>query len=268
MTAALHPLHAAILGVVEGLTEFIPVSSTGHLIVARDLLGLSGAKVDAFLVFIQLGAILAVLWHYRAMLLGLLAGWRRLPAARRLLLNLVAGTLPAVVIGLPTDDWIEAHLFKTLPVCLAFIAGGLAILWVERRFTRPAVATLDEIPLARAAGVGLVQVLAILWPGISRSGATILGGLGLGLSRRAATEFSFLLAVPALLGAGTLKLWGVRGQLAAADLPGLSIGFLVSFAVALLVIRGLLAYVSRRSFAPFAWYRLAAGAAGLLLLAW
>ena len=262
----LSALQAAILGVVEGATEFIPVSSTGHLVLAQELLGLSGAKQNAFSIFIQLGAILAVVWLYRAKILRLVAGWRRLPEARRLALNLVVATLPAVLIGLPTEDWIEARLFKPVPVCLALLLGGAAILLIERRFRKPTVHEMDAIPLGKALGVGLAQVLAILLPGVSRSGATIMGGLGLGLSRVAATEFSFFLAIPAMLGASMLKLWGARHLLMAADLPVFSIGFVVSFLVALVVIRGLLAFVSHRSFAPFAWYRMLAGAGGLLLL--
>ena len=194
-------LKAAILGIVEGVTEFIPVSSTGHLILAQDWLGFTGRKENAFIIFIQLGAILAVVWLYRRKFIDVLLNLHRDARARRLVVNLVVGTLPAVVIGLPTEKWIEARLFKPLPVALAFAIGGLAILWVERSRIRAEVGSVDDIPWKKALGVGFFQVLAVLFPGMSRSGATIIGGLVLGLSRTAATEFSFFMAIPAMLGA-------------------------------------------------------------------
>ena len=206
-------LKAAILGLVEGATEFIPVSSTGHLILTQSLLNFTGPTANAFLIFIQLGAILAVVWLYWRKFLDLLLHFWKPGKARQLVLNLVIATIPAVVIGLPTDDWIEARLFKPLPVALALVVGGIAILIIEKRKHTVKVASLDDIPLRLALGVGLIQVLSILWPGVSRSGATIMGGLVLGLSRTAATEFSFFLAVPAMLGASALKLYGVRDQL-------------------------------------------------------
>lgn len=254
-------LKAAILGLVEGATEFIPVSSTGHLIIAQNLLGFTGPTANAFVIFIQLGAILAVVWLYWRKFLDLLLNFWKPGQARQLVLNLVIATIPAVVIGLPTDDWIEAHLFKPLPVAAALIAGGIAIIILERRRHTAKVATLDDIPWKLALGVGLIQVLSILWPGVSRSGATIMGGLALGLSRVAATEFSFFLAVPAMIGASMLKLYGVRDQVGAGDLPVFAIGFVVAFVSALVVIKGLLAFVARRSFVPFGWYRIAVGAA-------
>lgn len=253
-------LKAAILGVVEGVTEFIPVSSTGHLILTQDWLGFTGRKENAFIIFIQLGAILAVVWLYRRKFIDVLLKLRRDERARRLVANLVLGTLPAVAIGLPTEKWIEARLFHPLPVALAFAVGGLAILWVERSSIRAEVASVDDIPLKKALGVGLFQVLAVVFPGTSRSGATIIGGMVLGLSRTAATEFSFFMAIPAMLGASVIKLWKVRDLVTAADVPLFAVGFAVSFVSAALVIRGLLAYVSRRSFAPFAWYRIGFGA--------
>jgi len=258
---------AAILGVVEGVTEFIPVSSTGHLIVVQDWLGFSGSKENAFMIFIQLGAILAVVWLYRKKFLDVLFNLRRDARARRLVVNLVIGTLPAVVIGLPTEKWIEAHFFRPLPVALAFVLGGVAILWVERNRIRAEVASVDDIPLKKALGVGCFQVLAILFPGTSRSGATIIGGLVLGLSRTAATELSFFLAIPAMLGASVIKLWKVRALLSTADIPVFGVGFLVAFLSAAVVIRALIAYVSRRSFDPFAWYRILFGLL-LLVLYW
>lgn len=260
-------LEAVLLGLVEGVTEFIPVSSTGHLILVQNWLNFTGAKENAFVIFIQLGAILAVLWLYRVKLFTVALTWHRDLQARQLIINLILATLPAVVIGLPTEDWIEAYLFKPVPVALALLIGGLAILWIEAMHKRVTVATVDDIPMAKAIGVGLIQVLSILFPGVSRAGATIMGGLVLGLSRTAATEFSFFLAIPAMLGATIIKLVGVRDILTINDLPLFGVGFVVAFVAALVVIRGLLAFVSHRSFAIFAWYRIIFGAL-LLVLYW
>jgi len=260
-------LKAAVLGIVEGVTEFIPVSSTGHLILSQDLLGFTGRKENAFIIFIQLGAILAVVWLYRKKFIDIALNLHREPTARGLVMNIIVATLPAVVIGLPTEKWIEAHLFRPLPVALAFVAGGLAILLIERWRKTPKVESVDHIPLKQAFGVGLIQVLAILFPGISRSGATIMGGLVLKLSRKAATEFSFFLAIPAMLGASVIKLIKARELMSVADLPVFTVGFVVSFFSALLVIRSLLSYVARRSFVPFAWYRIFIGAM-ILILYW
>jgi undecaprenyl-diphosphatase len=260
-------LKAALLGVVEGITEFIPVSSTGHLILVEDWLGFTGRKENAFMIFIQLGAILSVVWLYRMKFIGVVRNLHREPAARGLVLNLFIATLPAVVIGLPTENWIEAHLFRPFPVALAFALGGLAILLIEHWYKTPEVGSVDRIPMKKALGVGLFQVLAIVFPGSSRSGATIMGGLMLGLSRTAATEFSFFLAIPAMFGASIIKLYKVRELLSAADIPLFTVGFIVSFVSALLAIRRLLAYVSRKSFVPFAWYRIFFGAL-ILILYW
>jgi undecaprenyl-diphosphatase len=259
-------LKAAVLGLVEGATEFIPVSSTGHLILAQAWLGFTGRKANAFIVFIQLGAILAVVWLYRRKFGHLLLHWRRDPRARGLIVNLVIATLPAALIGLPTGDWIEAHLFKPLPVVLALVLGGLAILLIERWHRPPAVDSVDEIPMGKALQVGVLQVLAVLFPGVSRSGATIMGGLVVGLSRTSATEFSFFLAVPAMLGATLVKMAGVRDLITLGDVPTFAVGFGVAFLSALVVVRALLHFVSRRTFVPFAWYRIALGA--LLLTHW
>ncbi|HEX8360124.1 MAG TPA: undecaprenyl-diphosphate phosphatase [Longimicrobium sp.] len=257
-------LKAVILGLVEGATEFIPVSSTGHLILVQDWLGFEGKKENAFIIFIQLGAILAVVWMYRQKIVDVLRTWRT-PKSRGLMINLVVATLPAVIIGVPTEDWIEAHLFKPFPVALALVVGGIAILVVERYFRRPTVESVDDIPLSKALGVGLFQVLAMIWPGFSRSGATIMGGLGLGLSRTAATEFSFFMAIPAMLGASVIKMGDIMDVATTADIPLFATGFIVAFISALVVIRGLLAYVSRNDFKPFAWYRIAVG---IVLIAW
>lgn len=260
-------LKAAVLGVVEGATEFIPVSSTGHLILVENWLGFTGAKESAFAIFIQLGAILAVVWLYRRKLFEAVWGVLRLPRARRLWVNLVVGTLPAVAIGLPTEKWIEAHFFHPVPVAIALALGGVGILLVERRYRAPQVSEVDAIPARMALGIGLVQVLSVLFPGVSRSGATIMGGLVFGLSRTAATEFSFFLAIPAMLGASLIKMLEARELLSAADLPVFAVGFGVSFVVALVAVRQLVAFVSRHSFVGFAWYRIILGGA-LLLSYW
>lgn len=259
-------LKAIVLGIVEGVTEFIPVSSTGHLILTQDWIGFTGLKENAFIIFIQLGAILAVVWRYRMKFINVLRSLDRDRRSRNLVTNLIIATLPAVVIGLPTENWIEAHLFRPVPVALAFILGGVAIILIERRHRNPSVASVDDIPLKKAFSVGCIQVLALLFPGVSRSGATIMGGLVSGLSRTAATEFSFFLAIPAMLGASLIKLLKVRDLLSVADLPVFAVGFVVSFIAALFVIRGLLAYVSRNSFIPFAGYRIFFGV--LILVAY
>ena len=260
-------LKAALLGVVEGVTEFIPVSSTGHLIIVQNWLEFTGKKEYAFSVFIQLGAILAVIWLYREKLFTVALTWHKDKTARQLIFNLILGTLPAVVIGLPTEHWIEAHFFRPFPVAVALVAGGVAILMIERWYKKPVVDSVDAISWRTALMIGMFQVLAILFPGVSRSGATIMGGLMLGLSRIAATEFSFFLAIPAMFGASILKLTGARDLITLADIPLFSVGFLVSGISAFFVIKGLLAFVSRNSFAVFAWYRIVFGA-GLLVLYW
>ncbi|HEX8670901.1 MAG TPA: undecaprenyl-diphosphate phosphatase [Longimicrobium sp.] len=257
-------LKAVILGLVEGATEFIPVSSTGHLILFQDWLSFEGKKQNAFIIFIQLGAILAVVWVYREKIVEVLRTWRT-PRSRGLMINLVVATIPAVVIGVPTEKWIEARLFKPFPVALALVVGGIVILLVERYFRTPTVDSVDDIPLRKALGVGLFQVLAMLWPGFSRSGATIMGGLGLGLSRTAATEFSFFMAIPAMLGASVIKMGDIMDVATKADVPIFATGFIVAFISALVVIRGLLSYVSKNDFKPFAWYRIAIG---IVLIAW
>ena len=259
---------AAVLGLVEGATEFIPVSSTGHLLLATRWLGWTDARANAFLVFVQLPAILAVVWVYRAKIWDVVSTLRSREPSRRLAINIIVATLPAVIIGLPTDDWVEANLYNAPSVALALLAGGIAILIIERRTHAMRIASVDDIPIKLALGVGAFQVIAMLWPGISRSGATIIGGLMLGLSRLAATELSFFLAIPAMFGATAIKLWEARDVLTPADIPAFAVGAVVSFVSALLVIRGLLAFVSRRNFVPFAWYRIALGAVILALVFW
>jgi undecaprenyl-diphosphatase len=260
-------LKAAVMGVVEGLTEFLPVSSTGHLILAGSLLGLADAKAKVFDVAIQSGAILAVIIVYRERLLSTL---RDLPSslqARRFVLNVVIGFLPAGVVGLLAYKAIKAHLFNAPVVAGSFIVGALIILWVERRVQpEPRVATIDDLSPLDALKVGLVQCLGMI-PGTSRSGATIIGGMLLGLSRKAATDFSFFLAIPTLVGAGAYSLWKERALLSMADLPLFSVGFVVSFISAWFCVRWLLRYISTHTFVPFAWYRIVFGIV-VLVTAW
>lgn len=258
-------IKALLLGLVEGATEFIPVSSTGHLIVAGEWLGYTGARAHVFTVFIQLGAILAVMWAYRHMLWRTARSIGTDPRARQLLVNIAIAFLPAAAIGFLVEDWIDTYLFRTVTVAIALIAGGVAILLIERLHRPVTIGTLDAIPRRKALGVGLAQVLA-LFPGVSRSGATILGGYALGLSRQTATEFSFLLAIPIMIAATCYKLFKERMLLGVADVPIFAIGFVTAFVSALIVIRIFLRFVSQHSFAAFAWYRIGFGA--VLLLFW
>ena len=254
---------AMILGLVEGITELLPVSSTGHLIVAGSLLGFSGQRAATFEIVIQVGAILAVGWHYRVVLRDLLGRVLAHDAERRLGVNLVLAFLPAAGVGALLHHWIKAHLFTPVTVAAAFIVGGLVILLIE--WVRPASITTEvrAITARQALGIGCAQVLALI-PGTSRSAATILGGYTLGLSRPAATEFSFLLAIPTLLAAAGYDILKSRQLFTSADIPMFVVGTAVSFIAALLVIRGFLRYVQRHSFNAFAWYRIVFG---VLLLA-
>jgi undecaprenyl-diphosphatase len=254
-------LKAIILGLVEGITEFIPVSSTGHLIVASEWLDFTGERAKTFEIFIQLGAILSIVWLYRATFVGVIRQWSK-EGSRRLVLNLAIAFLPAAAVGFLFHDWIKAHLFHSLTVAIALIVGGVLILVIEAIKPPTRVEETSAIPPATAFGIGLAQVLS-LFPGVSRSGATIMGGYCLGLSRRAATEFSFFLAVPVMVAATLYDLLGSRDILTAADVPLFATGFIVSFLSALVVVKAFLGYVSRKSFAVFAWYRIVFGA-GLL----
>jgi undecaprenyl-diphosphatase len=255
-----------LLGIVEGVTEFIPVSSTGHLILAAELLGYDAAQWAVFNVVIQLGAILAVIvlyWRtFWAVLTGLLANR---PESWRFVRNIAIGFLPSAVLGLLLHRQIEAMLGSAAIVAWALIAGGIAILIVERSAPQGSEKGVADISFAKAAGIGLIQCLSMV-PGVSRSGATILGGLSLGVERRTAAEFSFFLAIPTMLGATTLELAKNGDNLGAAGASGIAVGFVVSFIVALVVIRWFIGIVSRRGFAPFAWYRIVAGAAALVWL--
>jgi undecaprenyl-diphosphatase len=255
-------LTAAILGVVEGLTEFLPVSSTGHLIVAGSLLGYTGDRAKLFEIVIQAGAILAVCWEYRVKLLAVAAGLFNERTAQRFVLNLLIAFLPAAVLGLAFGKAIKAHLFAPIPVASAFIVGALVILWVERRQrANPAVVRIDSVDDLRwpdALKIGCAQAFALI-PGTSRSGATIIGGMLFGLSRRAATEFSFFLAIPTLFAATGYEFVNNRPLLAGGDLSMIAVGFVIAFLSAFLVVRWLLRYVAHHDFVPFAWYRIAFG---------
>jgi undecaprenyl-diphosphatase len=249
---------AALMGIVEGLTEFLPISSTGHLILAGSLLGFTGEKMKVFEVAIQTGAIFAVMIVYRERLLATMSGLGNDAKARRFALNVAIAFVPAVLLGLAFGKVIQTHLFTPTVVATTFILGGLVILWAERR-TRPAgVETVDDMRPRDALGVGLLQCFALV-PGTSRSGATIIGGMLLGLSRRAATEFSFFLSIPTLIGAGAYSLLKQRALLSAADLPLFATGLIFSFLAAWVCVRWLLRYIATHTFTPFAWYRIAFG---------
>ena len=258
-------LTAALLGLIEGVTEFIPVSSTGHLILASHWLGETGEAAKTFDIFIQLGAILAIVWLYRHRLTHALLAAQTEPASRRFLLNLLIAFLPAAIVGFLAHDWIKARLFTPTVVAAALVVGGLLILLIERLRPREQVAEVEQVRPPTALGIGLAQVLSLV-PGTSRSGATIMGGYALGLSRRAATEFSFFLSIPVMVAATCYDLLKSRDALTMADAPAFTVGFVVAFVSALVVVKAFLGFVSRHSFAAFAWYRIALGLVLLLLL--
>jgi undecaprenyl-diphosphatase len=242
-------LHALLLGIVEGLTEFLPISSTGHLILVGDLIGFNGAKAKVFEIVIQTGAMLAIVWEYRARFLRI--DW---PLYR----NLAIAFMPAALIGLAFEHAIKAVLFKPVPVALAFIAGGLVILWAERRNHRVRVGRVDQMTWLDALKVGFAQAFALI-PGTSRSGATIIGAMLFGLSRPAATEFSFFLAVPTLVAAGGYDFLKHRALFSSADLGLFGVGLVAAFVSAIACVRWLIRYVATHDFKPFAWYRIAFG---------
>jgi len=255
-------LTAAILGLVEGLTEFLPVSSTGHLIVAGSLLDYTGERAKLFEIVIQAGAILAVCWEYRVKLTTVAAGIFRDRAAQRFVLNLFVAFLPAAILGLAFGGAIKASLFAPVPVAAAFIVGAFVILWAERRQrANPRTIRIEHVDDMRwpdALKVGIAQAFALI-PGTSRSGATIIGGMLFGLSRTAATEFSFFLAIPTLFAATGYEFVKNRHLLAGSDLSMVGVGFITAFVSAFFVVRGLLRYVAHHDFVPFAWYRIAFG---------
>jgi undecaprenyl-diphosphatase len=249
---------AAIMGIVEGLTEFLPVSSTGHLILAGSLLGFTDDKSKVFDIAIQSGAIFAVILVYWERLRSTFVGLGSDAVARRFAVNVAIGFVPAVLLGLLLGNAIKAHLFTPIVVATTFILGGFVILWAERRHSVARVETVDDMRPLDALKVGLVQCLALV-PGTSRSGATIIGGMLLGLSRKAATEFSFFLSIPTLIGAGLYSLWKERALLSAADTPVFLVGLVFSFVSAWICVRWLLRYISTHTFTAFAWYRIAFG---------
>ena len=249
---------ALVMGIVEGLTEFLPISSTGHLILAGSLLGLNDAKAKVFDLVIQTGAMLAVCWEYRSRFLGVLAGIGSQPAAQRFVCNLLLAFIPAAVLGLIFGKAIKSHLFHPVPVAIAFIVGGGVILWVERRSHTVRVESVDDMRWFDALKVGFAQAFALI-PGTSRSGATIIGGMLFGLSRKAATEFSFFLAVPTLIGAGAYDLVRNRHLFDASDLGPFAVGFVASFVSAFFCVRWLIRYIASHDFTIFAWYRIVFG---------
>jgi len=258
---------AAVMGIVEGLTEFLPISSTGHLILAGSLLGFDDDKAKVFDIAIQTGAIFAVILVYWQKIHSTVVALPRQPKARRLALNVVIGFLPAVVLGLVFGKMIKAHLFTPVVVASTFIIGGFIILWAEKRPPGSVrIEHVDDMTMWDALKVGLVQCFAMI-PGTSRSGSTIIGGMLLGLSRQAATDFSFFLAIPTLIGAGAYSLYKERALLSVADIPLFAVGLVFSFISAWLCVRWLLKYISTHDFIPFAWYRIAFGIV-VLATAW
>jgi len=259
-------LDAIILGLVEGITEFLPISSTGHLILTQSLLGLHGPAIEALLIFIQGPAILAVCWEFRKKLLHTAFSLHNEPASRRFVINLLIVFLPVAVLALLFGDEIKAVLFKPVAVAIALVVGGVIILWAERRKHSERVQDVDQLTAADALKLGAFQALSLI-PGTSRSGATIIGGLLCGLSRRTAAEFSFFVAIPVLLSATAYELWKERAAIAQFDPVPLTIACVVSFVSALLAVKFLIRFVSRHSFAAFAWYRIVFGAV-ILVTAW
>jgi undecaprenyl-diphosphatase len=258
-------LKAAIMGVVEGLTEFLPVSSTGHLILAGSLLDFNDPRGKLFEIVIQSAAILAVVWEYRARLGRVVTGLGTDPLARRLLINVAIAFLPLAVLGVLFGKMLKANLFNAPTVATTFILGAFVILWAERRQHAVRVHSVDEMTPLDALKVGIAQAFALI-PGTSRSGATIIGGMLFGLSRQVATEFTFFLAIPTLGLAGAYSLYKERALLSVDDLGMWTVGMVTSFISAFLCVRWLLRYVSTHSFVPFAWYRIAFGL--LVLVTW
>jgi undecaprenyl-diphosphatase len=271
-------IKALILGVVEGLTEFLPISSTGHLILAGDLLNFNDDKGKAFEVIIQFGAILAVCWEFRQKIFSVIAGLGKRPLANRFAINVIVASLPAIVLALLLGKYIKAHLFAPVPVATAFIVGGLIILWAERladrrrdvyKVIQRTIHHVEDLSIKDAIKVGLAQCAALI-PGTSRSGATIIGGMLFGLPRQVATEFSFFLAIPVISGATVYELFKLRHDMAAIVWPEfgpvLAVGFIAAFISAFVCVRWLIHYVSHHNFRPFAWYRIVFGL--IVLITW
>lgn len=256
-------LQVLILGVVEGLTEFLPISSTGHQIIVADLIGFDGDRAKAFNIIIQLGAILAVVWEYRRKILEVTFNVPRQRQAQSFTLNLIIAVLPAVVLGVLFADQIHDYLFNAITVAMALVIGGVIMLWAEKRKHEVTVEEVDDMTWKDALKIGCAQCLAMI-PGTSRSASTIIGGLLFGLSRRAATEFSFFLAMPTMVGAAVYSGYKYRELFQPGDLPVFALGFVVSFVFAMIAVRGLLKFIANHSYAVFAWYRIGFG---LLILA-
>ena len=256
--SAFEVFQAVVLGLVEGLTEFLPISSTGHLIVAGDLLKYTGDQAKTFSIVIQLGAILAVCWHYRDRLQTILATLLENSTSQRLVFHLFLAICPSALFGLALHSLIKKHLFNPTTVAIALIAGGFIILLVERKERDVRISTMEELTWIDALKLGFAQAVSLI-PGVSRSGATIIGGLLFGLSRQAATEFSFFLAIPTMFLATGYDLFSSWESLSSHDLPFFLIGFVVAFASALVAIRGLLWYVAHHDFRAFAYYRILFG---------
>jgi len=260
-------VQAALLGVVQGLTEFLPVSSTAHLLIGERLLGFSDPG-SVFTEMIQLGSILAIMWLYRAKIVETVLGLTTQPAARRFALVLFIAFLPAVIVAALASDYIETVLHRSIPVmALAFVLGGIAILIVERFGPRATVRRVDDVSIGQAAGIGLYQMLALI-PGVSRSGATIVGGMLVGLERPTAAEFSFFLAMPTLAAAFAHSALELRHQITPDRLTTIAVGFVMAFISSVLVVKPFLNVVRRRGFTPFAWYRIVAGVALLAAVRW
>ena len=256
-------IQALILGVVEGLTEFLPISSTGHQIIVADLLDFTGDRFNAFNIIIQLGAILAVVWEFRGKIFEVVSGLPTQRKAQRFTVNLLIAFLPAVVLGVIFADLIHHYLFNPITVATALVVGGIIMLWAERREHEVHAETVDDITWKDALKVGLAQCLAMI-TGTSRSCSTIIGGLLFGLSRKTATEFSFFLAMPTMVGAAVYSGYKYRDLFQPSDLPVFAIGFVTSFIFAMIAVKGLLKFIASHSYAAFAWYRIAFG---LLILA-
>lgn len=256
-------VQALILGIVEGLTEFLPISSTGHQIIVADLIGFGGERAMAFNIIIQLGAILAVVWEYRRKIIGIVLGLPKERQAQNFTANLLIAFMPAALLGVAFADLIHHYLFNPVTVAAALVVGGVVMLWAERRKHQVRAESVDEMTWKDALKVGCAQCLAMI-PGTSRSGATIIGGLLFGLSRKAATEFSFFLAMPTMVGAALYSGYKYRELFRPDDLPVFALGFVTSFIFAMIAVRALLKFIGSHSYAAFAWYRIGFG---LLILA-
>lgn len=254
---------AVILGIVEGLTEFLPISSTGHLILAGHLLGLEGPESKLFDIVIQLGAILAVCWAYRERLFEAASGLTTDPEAQRFVANILIAFVPAAVVGVLLHRFIKEVLFSPWVVAVSFVVGGFLILLIERVRPRPRVREVEAMPLRTALGIGVCQILSMI-PGVSRAGATIMGAMLLRVDRPAATEFSFFLAIPTMLGAAVFDLYKNRAILSLDGALMIAVGFVVAFIAALFVVRRLVAFVGEHGFGVFAWYRIAVGTIALI----